>query len=56
MKQNRNVCYLNQNKTKLNYAIKFSLIKCSLFITVPNSTVTLVTRSVPLDFGGTSPF
>ena len=33
MKQNRNVSYLNQNKTKLNYVIKFSLIKCSLFIT-----------------------
>ena len=33
MKQNRNVSYLNQNKTKLNYVIKFSLIECSLFIT-----------------------
>ena len=30
MKQNRNVSYLNQNKTKLNYVIKFSLIECSL--------------------------
>ena len=34
MKQNRNVSYLNQNKTKLNYVIKFSLIECSLFITL----------------------
>ena len=34
MKQNRNVSYLNQNKTKLNYVIKFSLIECSLFITI----------------------
>ena len=34
MKQNRNVSYLNQNKTKLNYVIKFSWIKCSLFITL----------------------
>ena len=33
MKQNRNVSCLNQNKTKLNYVIKFSLIECSLFIT-----------------------
>ena len=33
MQQNRNVSYLNQNKTKLNYVIKFSLIKCSLCIT-----------------------
>ena len=34
MKQNRNVSYLNQNKTKLNYVIKFSLIECSLFVTI----------------------
>ena len=34
MKQNRNASYLNQNSTKLNYVIKFSLIKCSLFITL----------------------
>ena len=34
MKQNRNVSYLNQNKTKLNYVIKFSLIERSLFITL----------------------
>ena len=33
MKQNRNLSYLNQNKTKLNCVIRFSLIKCSLFIT-----------------------
>ena len=37
MKQNRNVSYLNQNKTKLNYVIKFSLIECSLFITIFNN-------------------
>ena len=34
MKQNRNVSYLNQNKTKLNCVIKFSLIECLLFITL----------------------
>ena len=33
MKLNRNVSYLNQNKSKLNYVIKFSMIECSLFIT-----------------------
>ena len=37
MKLNRNVSYLNQNKTKLNYVIKFSLIECSLFITIIES-------------------
>ena len=37
MKQNRNVSYLNQNKTKLNYVIKFSLIECSLFITLTDA-------------------
>ena len=42
MKQNRNVSYLNQNKTKLNYVIKFSLIKCSLFITITKLAVALV--------------
>ena len=31
MKQNRNVSYWNKNKTKLNYVIKFSLIKSSFF-------------------------
>ena len=47
MKQNRNVSYLNQNKTKLNYVIKFSLIECSLFITT-NYTL-FQTKMVEID-------
>ena len=50
MKQNRNVYYLNQNKTKLNYVIKFSLIECSLFIT----HFMLVERQQFLEFPVTS--